>query len=286
MPTLAATRALQRLLAAARRLEPTLRKQVETAILALQAGIAPERLERILRTRDTWGVYDLAGSLPTQLRGSLAVVEAALAAGLQAGEAQLGVILRLNALDPYAALAARTLTASLVTGVTGETRSAIRTIIGRAFSQGIPVREAAVLIRPLIGVTARQGTAVLKQYQVDIADGMSRTTATQRAKKRAARMVRDRATLIARTEIIRAETLGQQAAWKAARAKGLISARSEQVWIVTEDDRLCPLCAELDGETAPLDGTFEDGVSGPPLHPNCRCTIALRPVGGQQRRAA
>lgn len=79
-----------------------------------------------------------------------------------------------------------------------------------------------------------------------------------------------RATTIARTETAFADNAGTLIAWD---ASGEVEGKE---WLVA-DSRVCPLCTPMDGVRVELDGTFtaQDGteVDGPPLHPNCRCTL-------------
>jgi SPP1 gp7 family putative phage head morphogenesis protein len=87
-----------------------------------------------------------------------------------------------------------------------------------------------------------------------------------------------RAETIARTEVQRASNQGQIEAWDQATDEGLLTGTETKEWIVTPDDRLCPICEPLDGQNVPMDGTFDaDGaqVDGPPAHPNCRCTLGI-----------
>lgn len=87
-----------------------------------------------------------------------------------------------------------------------------------------------------------------------------------------------RAETIARTETMRASNQGQLEAWDQAQEKGLLTGTELLEWITTPDDRLCPICEPLDGETAPRGGTFEvdgDRITAPPAHPRCRCTVGL-----------
>lgn len=87
-----------------------------------------------------------------------------------------------------------------------------------------------------------------------------------------------RAETIARTETMRASNQGQLEAWDQATEKGLLTGTESLEWITTPDDRLCPICEPLDGETAPRGGTFEvegDRITAPPAHPRCRCTVGL-----------
>lgn len=85
----------------------------------------------------------------------------------------------------------------------------------------------------------------------------------------------ERAELIARTESMRAVHEGQREGWDQAVEEGLLTGDERRVWIVTDDEKLCPECEELDGETASLDGEYPGGYDGPPAHPNCRCTEGL-----------
>jgi SPP1 gp7 family putative phage head morphogenesis protein len=82
--------------------------------------------------------------------------------------------------------------------------------------------------------------------------------------------IRNRAELIVRTEATNA--------YNAHAHDGLVEAVAEDPdflmrWDAANDSRLCPLCRELDGKTAPVDGDFGRGVKHPPLHPNCRCAL-------------
>ena len=74
----------------------------------------------------------------------------------------------------------------------------------------------------------------------------------------------DRADRIARTETAMADVQGNLIGWQ---ESGLVSGKE---WLVADANE-CDLCADLNGEIAPLDEEFPDG--DPPLHPNCRCTV-------------
>jgi len=95
---------------------------------------------------------------------------------------------------------------------------------------------------------------------------------------------RARATLIARTETLKASNRG-----------GLIGMMQSGVvegkqWLATMDNRTCPQCESMDGATMPLEKAyFSQGetaeiagteqsfdyeeIQHPPLHPDCRCTL-------------
>ncbi len=97
-----------------------------------------------------------------------------------------------------------------------------------------------------------------------------------------------RSELIARTETIRASNSAADMAYQ---QSGVVDKKQ---WLTADDERLCPFCAEMDGEEIDVGGNFfEKGesltigegdnavsmkfdysdVNGPPAHPNCRCTL-------------
>jgi SPP1 gp7 family putative phage head morphogenesis protein len=77
-----------------------------------------------------------------------------------------------------------------------------------------------------------------------------------------------RATVIARTEVMKAVNQGSKARYEEAGIK------SE--WLTTHDERLCDECAGYDGKLSPEE---TDGL--PPAHPNCRCTVIPVAFGEQ-----
>jgi hypothetical protein len=289
----AAARRMRRIVDAT---EPKVRRQVERALKALQASIPEGVLEQILRSRDAFALYQIASSLPTKLRPAVETLRDTFAAGVRAGTVQVArnvsQTFRFDMTNPLATQAAREQAARLVTAVTDETRSAIRAVVARSFEEGIPPRDAARLIRPLIGLTERQATAVASHRRDLIESGSSRRAANASAKAYAEKLRGKRALLIARTETIAASTNGQLAAWDAAVKAGLLSSRSRKVWITADDDRRCRFCAAMDGKTALVGGAFQGGrfgvTQGPPLHPNCRCAVGIEsvPVERVRRRTA
>jgi hypothetical protein len=111
-----------------------------------------------------------------------------------------------------------------------------------------------------------------------VAEGWSRGEAARKAGTYAARLLRQRALTIARTETIGAAVRGQLATWRVGQRSGLLRAPTK-TWIVTPDDRLCRYCRALADREIPLDARFASGlgsVDGPPLHPRCRCALGVR----------
>jgi hypothetical protein len=51
-----------------------------------------------------------------------------------------------------------------------------------------------------------------------------------------------------------------------------------RVWYTNNDDKVCPICSQLDGKAIPIDGGWgqngendPEGLQGVPAHPGCRC---------------
>lgn len=79
---------------------------------------------------------------------------------------------------------------------------------------------------------------------------------------------RDRAELIAVTEVTRAYSEGNRIAYA---ASGVVE---EIIWRTATDERVCPVCGPLADKKAPLKTGFAGVRSNfPPAHPRCRCWI-------------
>lgn len=207
---------------------------------------------------------------------------------------------------------ARTRAAGLVVEVNRETRKAIRAIIAQAFEDGLPPRVAARLIRDVVGLRSDQVLAVASlRRRIKLAESQAKRTGksvsvpfgnksvtvpksglpTSRLnstlRSYAETLRRQRALLIARTETINASNQGQIELWRQAKENGLLRGNEKKRWTTTPDDRACPSCIELDGETIEMNemftSTYYGSVSGPTLHPNCRCALVLE-VPRQRRR--
>jgi SPP1 gp7 family putative phage head morphogenesis protein len=210
---------------------------------------------------------------------------------------------------------ARTRGSMLVTSVTAETRDGIRRAIARALEEGIAPREAARIIKDIVGLRPDQVDAVLNARQ-RLLDAEVRATRTGRAvsvkipgapngslkvppgglaqerlqatlKRYSERQLRQRALLIARTETIAASNAGQQLQWEQAVRDGLLRGTEQQRWSTARDERTCPICRPLDGVTVPLGAPFPSRngpLKAPPAHPNCRCSVVLAVAPRERRR--
>jgi SPP1 gp7 family putative phage head morphogenesis protein len=87
--------------------------------------------------------------------------------------------------------------------------------------------------------------------------------AFRKAGKTVFKTAQQRATLIARTETLRAHNEGRKVFY---RQVGVTRVQ----WITAHDERTCPVCRSLDGKVFRI-----DEVDGPPSHASCRCSLAF-----------
>lgn len=277
--------------------EARLRRLILGALGNVRGGVVMRRLAEALAAEDMAAALDaipwemlhdpavagsLAAALPLAVRDVVERSGVATAAAF-ARQPAFRASVAFDLLNPRAVDWIRAHSAGLVRDVTDEARAAVRAIMARSFEEGIPPQAAARLIRDVVGLTEREARAVANFRARQFADGVSPQRALRAVERYGARLLNARAERIARTETIRASTEGQQELWRQARDRGVFGAEAVQEWVVTPDDRLCPECEPMDGATAPIGGDFRGGGSGPPLHPNCRCAVVLRPDGGRRR---
>ena len=186
--------------------------------------------------------------------------------------------LKFDVANPRAIAWARTHAAKLAVDMSEETRRAVRAIIARGFTQGRHPYQTAKLLLDVIGLTERQGVALMSYRDKLEEQGFLGKDLDDEVLVRSNEMFEARAEMIARTETMRASNEGQQELWNQAVDAGLLTGAELREWIVTPDDRLCPICEAMEGQTVGMGEPFDvDGedVMVPPAHPNCRCTIGI-----------
>ena len=258
-------------------LEPKARRQINRAIKSARSKVTTDMItESVRRGRVSKRLAAAINTLPAELRAAVApVIETAV---VQAGAVSLRRIVaraRFDITNPLATEAAGTITADLVKQVSRETKKSLRGVLQQAFDDRLPPAATARRIKPLIGLHSRQAQAVRTFRARLVLSGLRADLADARAERYAAKLLRQRSYLIARTETIRALSAGQQAAWRTARDAGRIPKTSLQRWSVVGDDRLCPICIALSGVKRKIGQQFPGGISHPPAHPACRCTLVL-----------
>jgi hypothetical protein len=272
----------------ATRLEPRLRAAFQKAVAQLQASIPLAAIELALERNDvTPEILAALADFPARLQPIGQVIARCYEqAGMSAAghlASSLDVAISFDLVNPHAVTWAATEAGTLIREVQQTTVNGIREIISRAFTDGIPPRQARTLIRPLVGLTDRQGNAVFTYYQ-----RMSQTWAPDAAEglaqRYAAKLQKQRALLIARTETVKAAGAGQQEAWRQAVEQGLLDPQAmEQIWIVSRLENMCDLCKSappkgLNHARAPLGEPFVcdyGSFLGIPAHPACQCQLGL-----------
>jgi HK97 family phage portal protein len=179
-----------------------------------------------------------------------------------------------------------------------EGRTAIREAVLARLEGKISHAQAAREIKESLALNRVQTAAVNRFARNLERQGLDPDRIFTRASKYANKLLAQRADLIAWQETATAAAEAQRLAWDQMREDGLISRRTLKQWRVTsEAERTCPICEDLDGETAELDDAFE-GIDGgsymrpPEPHPGCECELdlvedeaaGLRPVraGGEK----
>jgi len=252
------------------------------AVAATQDKVIVSRMAEALEIGDLaavenmidWAAFDAGQGVVKEIFQEI-VDEVGKATARRLGE-KLKVELRFDLLNPRAVKFINQHTGELITQVTEESKKAIRSIVRQAFEEGGHPYEQAKKIIQHIGLTERQSRAVENFRRRLIEDGISKAEADKRAEAYAKRLLRDRAETIARTETLMASNEGQREAWRQAVEQELLGeAEFEREWIYTPDERACERCMAMDGKRAPINGTYEGGIAGPVLHPNCRCTEGL-----------
>lgn len=187
----------------------------------------------------------------------------------------LGLNLSFDLKDPHFEMAVYDQGAKLIAEIDAETRHAVQTVVANARRDGLHPRQFAPTIREMVGLTARQATAVGTRLNAMLNHGVPTERAQREADRYSERLRKQRATTIARTETIRAASIGRRASFDQAARNGLLNpltARRE--WIAIQDNPAEP-CFQLNGTTVGFTEDFEYG--DPPIHPNCRCLVFVIP---------
>jgi hypothetical protein len=267
------------------RLAPQLKRQFLASVLSLRGRITINKLTIAIAQGGHTTAIDSAFQLFAKdlqpVTGTLANIfeQSAQLAEKQVVK-RLGVTGAFDIVNPLAVEAAKERGSLLVREITQKTRRGLQDVISRAITDGIPPRTAATQIRQLVGLTSRQSLAVWNFRQSLEESGASSLHADRATQRYAAKLHRQRALNIARTETVRASNEGQQAAWDGARTQGLLSGDAKKKWIAAESERTCPICVRLDKHKPVLVvDSFKDStgksIKHPPAHPQCRCTVGL-----------
>jgi len=129
------------------------------------------------------------------------------------------------------------------------TKAAIKYIMRAGKLEGISPPDEAKMIRALIGPTPQHQDAAYRHLQSMLESGVPTKRALQNFYMYSNRLTNWRADVIVRTEGIQAANAGRLSMWDQLIDDGVIERdRAKLMWRVTDDDRLCPYCAPMDGQ--------------------------------------
>lgn len=180
----------------------------------------------------------------------------------------------------------------LIVALSDAQHRAIRGVLHR-FTLGpdaVGSRELGRILRPMIGLTPAQARAVAN-LRSSLAEQVRAGELTRRQMDHftgnyAGRLHRIRAERIARTETSFAYNMGMLQRMREETNSGNVRGVVVKEFLTADDEKVCPHCGPLDGETIELEQTFPGATRKlpnlltPPLHPGCRCAIVyqiLRP---------
>lgn len=176
---------------------------------------------------------------------------------------------------------ARKNAASLIK-VNDETKKAVRKLVVRSIKEGIPVLEAAKDIQKMVGMTRPQiEAAVNYRSRLRMNTNLSKKKIQQATDRYAKKKIRERARMIARTEVVNSLTAGQQASMNQAQRSKFLGPDARKRWVTSYG--ACVICAPLGNTTRRVKEDWRIGGSDymhPTAHPNCRCTIMPIPGKG------
>lgn len=263
------------------KLEPAARTEFLAALTKLKGHLDERKFARAYAARNEHGMLDAiaTASIGDTLRPAMATVlrgyqDAATAEANKVGGGTAAVEWGFDLTNPQASAWGYQWAGELIKNISADAKQTIKDAVGRALDADLTRRDATLAIRNVIGLNDRQAGAVERMRSDLLATGTSATSIETKVEAYAGRLLRERASMIARTEIMTAAHAGQREAWDQAADKGLIEkTETRRIWIVTDDDRLCDECEPMDGVEVDFEDEFDDG--DPPLHPGCRCTIGL-----------
>jgi len=160
-----------------------------------------------------------------------------------------------------------------VGNLVGVSMAALAAVILRGWREGKDAEEIADNVEDTFGLTKPLAQAVVT-YRAGLEElGTNEDSIDNLVNRYTNRALLGRAEGLSRTEVMEALNDGVREEWEDRKDRGEIDDSLVMEWIVTPDDRLCPLCEALEGETAEIGEDFSE--EGPPRHPNCRCTVGL-----------
>lgn len=168
---------------------------------------------------------------------------------------------------------------AMVTNITESTASGIAEIIATALEKQVGVDGAAKMLQEMAGLNKQQVQQVEKLKEELLAKGLSQEEIDKQIEAFTSEKIKERAEMIAQTEMRRAVQEGEYEVMKDRGAR-------YKVWISSGDEIVSDECQENEAAgVIDIDEDFPSGVNLPPSHPNCRCTVSFITSDEQADRA-
>lgn len=187
--------------------------------------------------------------------------------------------LDMDAFRREAAIAAQEIGAVAIKRIAEGGRQAVKDAVARGFEEGLSASQVATSLVNSIGLDGRRAEAFekwLKALGEDPPD-WSEEELQRQIDLEYKRLLKERAKVVARTELANAAAEGQHVLWGRAVKEGKLNADTwVRVWLRTPRPKACPICDPLRGKRARLIGGYYVSSTGkryerPPGHPNCQC---------------
>jgi hypothetical protein len=144
--------------------------------------------------------------------------------------------------------------------------------------RGLSTDEIAGEIADTLGLSARQAQAVINlRERLETGDSeMPPAAIDETVSAYAERSLEYRSLMIARTESVRAANGGLRAIYEQAVENGDVPEEAvTRFWQTAEDEEVCDECGPVPEDYPDGVGMGEEfDVGDPPVHPNCRCSVA------------
>ena len=169
--------------------------------------------------------------------------------------------------------------AAMVTLTTDSTKAAIVETLQNAYAMRTPIGDIALELKNVVTGLDSNRARALAGFTQEVSSKYPASVAQVMISDKRNQLIASRCMTIARTETMHAANFGQRETWSQYADSGLLIPNQVlRTWISGGGETTCEECMAMDGETAPLDGEYEGGILGPPLHPNCACSEGLVPA--------
>ena len=234
--------------------------QAELSRFEAKVGLEPWQTMRVTLLKDLQGEIDKIGKELTETWnvGAVPAVEEALKLGIEDGLGQLTAG-HAKAFKDLSDVAQNALVKQTFTTID---RSAVNFLANYDLQL---LGDVSTTLTNKIHTTIQAGILSGKSIR-DVAKEIGRVIPDKEGFRTAGKTVfstaNSRATLIARTETLRAHNEGRATFYERVGV-------TKMEWLTADDERTCPVCAPMNGKVFPINGDKK-----PPIHPACRCSMA------------